>query len=79
MSQATRIVASTVGVYGGLLGIEHGIGETLQGYGAHWFAAYDQAVKNIPVMNALFEKEGHHANIRLKRAREKIFLLFRVL
>jgi hypothetical protein len=34
MLQATRIVASTAGVYGGLLGIEHGIGETLQGYGA---------------------------------------------
>jgi membrane glycosyltransferase len=27
---ATRIVAATVGVYGGLLGMEHGIGEMLQ-------------------------------------------------
>lgn len=57
MSQATRIVASTVGVYGGLLGVEHGIGETLQGYGARWFAAYDQPVKNGTVMNALVEKD----------------------
>ena len=30
-NSATRIVASTVGMYGGLLGVEHGIGETLQG------------------------------------------------
>ncbi len=30
-NSATRIVASAVGVYGGLLGMEHGIGETLQG------------------------------------------------
>ena len=30
-NSATRIVASTVGVYGGLLVMEHGIGETLQG------------------------------------------------
>ena len=33
-NSATRIVASTVGVYGGLLGLEHGIGETLQANGA---------------------------------------------
>jgi hypothetical protein len=30
-NNSTRIVASTVGVYGGLLGMEHGIGEMLQG------------------------------------------------
>jgi hypothetical protein len=30
-NSATRIVASTVGMYGGLIGIEHGIGEILQG------------------------------------------------
>ena len=31
MSKATRIVASTFGVLAGLAGIEHGIGEILQG------------------------------------------------
>ncbi len=30
-NSATRVVASTVGAYGGLLGMEHGIGEILQG------------------------------------------------
>lgn len=33
-NSATRRVASTVGVFAGLLGLEHGIGETLQGNGA---------------------------------------------
>jgi hypothetical protein len=33
-NSATRVVASSVGVYGGLLGMEHGIGEILQGDGA---------------------------------------------
>jgi hypothetical protein len=35
-NSATRIVASTVGVYGGLLGMEHGIGETIQGRYVSW-------------------------------------------
>ncbi len=30
-NSATRVVASTLGVYGGLLGLEHGYFETLQG------------------------------------------------
>ncbi len=45
---ATRIVASTVGVYAGLLGIEHGFFETLQG----------NVVTNGTVINAIGPQAG---------------------
>jgi hypothetical protein len=35
-NSATRIVASVFGVYGGLLGMEHGYFETLQGRYLSW-------------------------------------------